>query len=271
MLETGNNLKQDNAGQYRVSIRFHSDGLSFSGHIPNVHHSFFYTEETFDSSNITYADSLRACLSAYPFLTWEYLSINILFSSSKYVLVPDELFSENSVNALYSSSFGDEDDIVCFSPVSELSAQVLFGINREIFFLCEQTWEKAVYTSSIVPILGLTQRQSLLIDLPQMYVIQQENLVNIACFSEGKLLYTKAFLLTETDNMLFYLLNIWQTVDFSQLKDLLFFKGISKELQERLALFIPHIRPIELPTDAFLLGTSFLKAPIDIIHLNLCE
>ena len=267
MLETGNSPKQENAEKYRVSIRFASGGLSFLGHIPHVGDSFFSMDVRFEDGNLTYAASVAACFEAHPFFSWEYKSVQILVSSARYVLVPDVLFSEDSMEASYASVFKTRGEKIFASHVAELSAQVVFGLDEDIYNLCEQRWANCAYTHAVACLLRLEQEQCHAKHLPRMYAVGLADSIALSCFVEGKLLYANSFPATEINNMLYYILSIWQKHGLSQLNDLLFVSGVSEGLQKGLLEFIPHVRPIDVPTDAYLFGSVFLKAPMDVIAL----
>lgn len=40
---------------------------------------------------------------------------------------------------------------------------------------------------------------------------------------------------------------------------------------ERLRAYLRHVKPVEIPSEAYLLGTDVTKAPMDLISLLICE
>ena len=43
------------------------------------------------------------------------------------------------------------------------------------------------------------------------------------------------------------------------------------ELVEKRSRFLGHVWPVEIPSEAYLLGTDVTKAPMDLISLLICE
>ena len=277
MPDIQSSLTADNAKSYLMSIRLCSGGLSFYAYRPSVGNSFVHAEWSFPAES-PYCESLKSCCLENPILLWDYQAVSIVVVSASYALVPEILFEEEKKKQLYTFTLLQKVDEVCSAQIKDLSAYLLFGIDKTLLTFCQNQWQNGQFTHSIVHQLKLQYQQaqryrsqSAESVIRLMYVVLQEDSIDISCFSEGSLLYANSFLATNTSDKLYYILSVWKTTGFDQLKDILFIRGDSPELIEQLKTYIPHVRPIELPTDAFLYGTSFLKAPIDIISLSLCE
>ena len=90
-------LTADNSGKYIMSIRLRSDGLSFSGYCPSESESFFYRNMEFDRTK-PYISSLKEFFFGHEFLTYSYKRTNLVYVTSQYTVVPEEVFTEKQKN-----------------------------------------------------------------------------------------------------------------------------------------------------------------------------
>ena len=71
-----------------------------------------------------------------------------------------------------------------------------------------------------------------------------------------------------------YILYVWKQAGLNQEKDQLLLAGESSSrmrVLERLRAYLRHVKPVEIPSEAYLLGTDVTKAPMDLISLLICE
>ena len=67
---------------------------------------------------------------------------------------------------------------------------------------------------------------------------------------------------------------VWKQAGLDQEKDQLLLAGESSSrmrVLERLRAYLRHVKPVEIPSEAYLLGTDVTKAPMDLISLLICE
>ena len=77
-----------------------------------------------------------------------------------------------------------------------------------------------------------------------------------------------------TDDILYYILYVWKQAGLDQEKDQLLLAGESSSrmrVLERLRTYLRYVKPVEIPSEAYLLGTDVTKAPMDLISLLICE
>ena len=98
--------------------------------------------------------------------------------------------------------------------------------------------------------------------------------MDVACYAQGNLLFVNSFEYEHTDDILYYILYVWKQAGLDQEKDQLLLAGESSSqmrVLERLRAYLRHVKPVEIPSEAYLLGTDVTKAPMDLISLLICE
>ena len=96
----------------------------------------------------------------------------------------------------------------------------------------------------------------------------------MACYAQGNLLFVNSFEYEHTDDILYYILYVWKQAGLNQEKDQLLLAGESSSrmrVLERLRTYLRHVKPVEIPSEAYLQGTDVTKAPMDLISLLICE
>ena len=98
--------------------------------------------------------------------------------------------------------------------------------------------------------------------------------MDVACYAQGKLLFVNSYPIDQSDDIVYYILYVWKQAGLDQEKDQLFLAGESSSrmrVLERLRTYLRYVKPVEIPSEAYLLGTDVTKAPMDLISLLICE
>ena len=107
--------------------------------------------------------------------------------------------------------------------------------------------------------------------LAESYFKADEMLVKLA---QGNLLFVNSFEYEHTDDILYYILYVWKQVGMDQQKDQLRLFGdvpLRNDITNTLRNYLQYIDPLEIPSEAYLMGSEVLQAPLDLIALSLCE
>ena len=87
--------------------------------------------------------------------------------------------------------------------------------------------------------------------------------------------FVNSFEYEHTDDILYYILYVWKQVrNGSNEKDQLRLFGdvpLRNDITNTLRNYLQYIDPLEIPSEAYLMGPEVLQAPLDLIALSLCE
>lgn len=266
-------LTSENSGKYIMSIRLWSGGLSFSCYCPSVNDSFFYRNVEFDRTS-SYLTSLKDFFFTHDFLGWVYKRVNVVCVSSQYALVPQDLYNEKEKDRYLSFAFSSSDKQVLNNLLKVEKVELVFGINDEIYEFCSRSLLNPCFIHSIVPLLTLWKKQSKLCLSRQMYVVLRQKSMDVVCFSGGNLLFVNSFEAELLEDILYYILYVWRQTGMEQEVDQLHLSGESSlrnSVMNTLRTYLRQVSPVEIPSEAYLLGAEVVQAPIDLISLSVCE
>lgn len=266
-------LTTDNSGKYIMSIRLRSGGLSFSCYNPSANNSFFYKDVEFDRTK-SYVSSLKELFFENDFLTYFYKRVDVVCASSRYTLVPEDVFIEKQKDELLSFAFSAPGGHCLSNQLKEEQAEVIFGLDEEVYEFCSRSLINPQFIHPVTPLLSMWKRQSRSRLPRQLYVVFRQKVIDIACYAQGNLLFVNSYEFKHPDDILYYILYVWKQTGLDQQKDQLRIFGEStlrSNITNTLRTYLQYIDPLEIPSEAYLLGTEVAKAPLDLIALSLCE
>ena len=266
-------LATNNSERYILSIRLRSGGLSFSGYIPSVGDTFFYRDVEFDRAK-PYISSLKEFFFENDFLTWTYKRINVVVVSPQYLLVPEDVYQDKRQNEFLSFAFSSSEGRCLNNRLYDEEAELVFGIEEEVYEFCSRSLINPRYVHHMYPVLSLWKKQSRTRLPKQLYVVLHRRMIDIVCYAQGNLMFVNSFSYEHADDILYYILYIWKQVGMNQQKDQLRFLGetsLCNTVVKTLRNYLQYIEPLEIPSEAYLLGSEIVQAPLDLIALSLCE
>lgn len=267
-------LSTDNSVNYIVSIRLWPGGFSFSGYNPAVDDSFFYSETALDRT-VAYAEALKELFYSYDFLTWNYRAVHILYVTSEYTVVPRGMLTDEQQKETFTFCFSDTHS-VCLSDecCKELEAQILFGVDEEVYAFCNRTFGNPIYSHHLSHSMALWKRQSLSFSSKQLYVVLHPQMIDLVGIDQGHVLFANSYRIEKLEDALYYVLYVCKLQGFDAQRDLLYVGGnlsLYRDLTVLLRDYLCNISPIPIPSEAYLIGSHVMKAPVDIISNLICE
>ena len=266
-------LTTDNSEKYIVSIRLRSGGLSFSGYDPSLGGSFFYRETEFDRA-VSFISSLKEFFFAHEFLTWTYKRVNVICAFPEYSLVPDNYWGHGEERRLLDFNFSTSELYCLTDTLKEQQAKLVFGVDEAVYEFCSRSLLHPFFSHCMTYPLILWTRESRASLSRQMYVVVERKRMDVVCCAQGKLLFVNSYPIDQSDDIVYYILYVWKQAGLDQEMDQLHFVGESflrMRVLERLRAYLRHVKPVEIPSEAYLLGTDVAKAPMDLISLLICE
>lgn len=261
-------LTIDNSENYIMSIRLRSGGLSFSGYNPLAGESFFYREAEFDRA-VSYISSLKEFFFSHEFFAWTYKRIHVICALSGYTLVPVDHFQEKRKEQLLAFNFSQPEGR-CLINHLDARTELLFGMDEEVYEFCSRSLLHPVFIHYMTPLLSLWKKQGRLSLGRRMYAVLGRKQMDLVCYEQENLLFSNSFQVEQTSDLLYYILYVWKQVGLDQQRDRLFLFGetsIRAQLSENLRTYLQHVQSMEIPSEAYLLGSEVMKAPMDLMAL----
>jgi hypothetical protein len=264
----------DFSEKYIMSIRLWSGGLSFSAYNPEEGHTFFVRELEFNRAR-PYIEWLKEdVFFANECLTWSYKRTSVLYVSAQYTLAPNRLVPEKKKAQLLAFNFPAPGKRCLSNPVEAEDAQLVFGVNEEVYEFCSRSLTHPVFTHHIGSQLIMLGKQSRNGTNSRMFVILHRKMVDIVCFAAGRLVFVNSFHFEQLNDLLYYILCVWKQTGMNQLNDALFLAGdisLTTRITHFLQTYIQHVGRMEIPAKTYLLGGEILQAPVDLLLFSVCE
>jgi hypothetical protein len=255
-----------------MSIRLRPGGLSFSAYNPYETKSYIFRDVNFDR-NIPYSTSLKEIFFENECLVWPYKRTYVLSVTPHYTLIPAGLFSEKQKNEWLAFNFTSQEKRTLSDSMEKEEVKIVYDMEEEVYEFCSRSLTNPVFVNYLTPQLLVFQKQSLVEKSGHMFVVVRENSVDISCFSEGNLHFVNSFTFDRPDDIIYYTLYIWRQMAMDQLHDQLSLAGdnsLCGKLTQSLQVYLQHVKPIEIPSEAYLMGGEILQAPMDLILLPVC-
>ena len=262
--------------QYTLSIRLSTDGFCFTVHNPQAENEYTYLPYAIDPTKSLTAN-LKLAVQENEMLRRIYTTVNIILAEVSYTIVPKEYYAESHERELYIQNFPQTTDntVVQSNLVGDEQAVVLFGIERQLYQYLTERYPKAHIYASVSPLINYGVEKSYTAPRNYCLVHQQKQRTDMLCLTNGSLLFANTFCDRDTNNILYFLLNCWQTLGLSQTEDILHLAGTSRNartLAQELQKFIKTIHTIR-PAEEFH-STELARIsemPFDLQALITCE
>lgn len=265
-------ITSERAKDYIMSIRLHPDGLSFSGYCPTIRGSFFMVEEKWDES-MANIERLKECFFANEWLSYSYKRVNILLTFGRFTIVPLALYLEEEAETLWAFNCGElNGKRILADEIHGDQANLLYAIDEPTYEFCARSFANPRFVHSMSVLLGLWKRRSERQLMRQVYVAVWMEGIYVACYEQGHLCFVNTYPSRSLNDMLFYVLYLWQQHGWNPVCDELWLTGdasVANELCQHIQLYIKRVKILEVPSEVYLMGSDTLRAPLDLIALSL--
>ena len=265
-------LTSDNSEKYEVSIRLWPGGLSFSGYIPQEKDSFFSEKVLFDS-DAPMSLSLKNTFFDNQCFAYLYKSFYVICASEKYSLAPENVFSEKDKSLLFSLCHQQDDtDKILVQELGNLQSFLLFNIDNEAYEFLMRSIVNPRFIHSLSPLLLAWQKNSLTSYPKQLHAFVHNNLMDIACFEHGEMLFVNSFNCENENDIVYYIMYACRQLDINQLEDSISFHGDEAKCLSALSVIKKYIRhadysPVQMKNYTIAAG---MDVYLDVVTLAEC-
>lgn len=266
-------LTVNNSDKYIMSIRLCPDGFSFVAYNPSEAGSFFCREQLFER-NTSFTDNFKSSFFENEVFSYPFKRTYIVCASSPYTLVPQKLFDAQEAGRYMRFNFSTPQPKCLWDTVKEAGIAVVFGAEEKLYEFCCRSFPAPRFMHAVSPLLSYWTKAGATTSGNRMYVNLYAKRLDIFCFRQGSLLFANTFGYEHIHDILYYILYIWKEQDLSQLTDRLFISGtpdMRMQLMTVLRKYIRNVAPAEAPSEAYLLGSEAVYAPLDLLIVSSCE
>ncbi|MEG2150577.1 MAG: DUF3822 family protein [Bacteroidaceae bacterium] len=261
--------------QYTLSIRLSTDGFSFSIYNPISDSSFCYIPLGI-KSELPMAVNVKDIFQRLDFLQHPYKRINVLSVNHRFTLIPFEVFDEEQTeDILYQNHPKQENEIVLYNILKRANTVTTFSMDKSVHQLLEEQFNTVYFYSQASPLIEYFAGKSRIGNSKKMYAYLRDNSLEIYCFDRGKLMLANSFNCNKTEDRMYYILYIWEQLNFSQERDELHFTGLLKDKGDIILQLNKYLKQVFVinPKSEFNNSelTKIEDIPFDLQALFLCE
>lgn len=258
--------------QYTLSVHLCTDAFFFSIYDPSGNKRFtclrYETDET-----ISLTANVKQIFESHEFLNYPFKRVNIVLETSRYTLIPFELFEDEQAEKLFAYSQTEQDnEKVLHTILPKCNIALLFGMDRFTYSRLTDRYPEAYFYCQMAPLAEYFCSQSRVTDAPELYAVLHETGVNVFAFNRGGLILANTFKYLSGEDLTYYILSIWQKLELQPKNHRLFLCGeatYTGNARQKIAKFIRHIESLKLPESIF--GAPHENQSFTLQALHLCE
>lgn len=184
-------------------------------------------------------------------------------------LVPLDDFMEDTFDAdvAYNYVFPgyQHDEKIC-NVLPELNAVAIFSVNKDLKLVVDDRFRNVRIQNVMQPVWShLFQRSQLVMQRRKLYAYFHDGLMDVFSFHHRRFRYSNAFLVTDVDDVVYYLLVAWKQIGMDNLDDELHIVGNYSEPDNLIEKLRKFLRKVYLVNPS----ASLNRAPVaSIANIN---
>lgn len=241
----------------RLMIRVGYKSLSFSVVDGSCEEGVRYEPYTV-KSGISMAANLRQAFLDSELLCQGYTKAGVLQDAPS-LLVPVEQFQEEDLPALYGYTFEKGDSSTLIQKVMPAqNAVAIFPINKDLKLVIEDHFQEVRYSPVCMPVWNYFQQRGLQGQNRKLYGYFHDKKLDIFCFDKQRFRFSNSYEVAHGKDAVYFLLYVWQQLQFDAHKDELNIAGDLPNRAETLEQLKRYVRKV------FLLNpvAEFNRAPV---------
>ena len=230
--------------QYTLSIRLSTDGFSFSIYNPLSSNDFFYQKYDINAQH-SMAANVKQFINDTQAIKNNFRRVNIFIASNRYTSIPLDFFNEANMESIYYQNVTKENnEIVLCNMLSRSNIAIVFSIDKLTHLYFSEQFPAARFYATVSPITEDFSFKSKQGNSNKLYANIRGNHIDLFAFCKGRLLFLNSFKTTCSEDICYYILNVWKQLNYDQERDELHIYGntqMRKETSEKLQEFLKHI------------------------------
>lgn len=258
---------------WNLILRVGETSVKFLLYSEEEENSLISRELAIDTNSDNYLKSLENCIYDNSVLIQDFNKIAISVDSSHFVIIPNELNDEETVQKMldfmYVSDNGDYNINELIAKESSIACLVPQGV---LTFL-QRTFNMPKIIHHLTPLCVYASEKCKKSSISRMFVHLYDNRMDMCIFIKENLLMANTFHYQDVEEAVFYILNAWQNLGLDVRNDELQLSGDKSTrdlLTPQLRKYINYVMPIIFPASAMKIGQDSIKAPFDLILLSQC-
>lgn len=232
-----------------MSIRLCTDGFSFCIYDKTTDSIVDHIDIEADAT-LSLTANLRKLFKTNEFVNYAFDEVHVIGTGKRFTMVPRELCNEDDKEKLFYYNLSHkENEILLENDASHDDMLFLFGMDKAAHHLLCEHYPNISFHLQPALLHNYFRAEKYLESCNRMYLSFRHNAMDVYAYDERhKLLLINAFATGIMEDQLYYLLNIWKTLNFDQENDILYLYGEIEERKRMLDLLNKYIKRISFIT-----------------------
>lgn len=181
------------------------------------------------------------------FLNHSFKRVNFVIETARYSLIPFELFEDEQGAEMRKYTLTPQDnecELHCILPRSNVA--IAFGMDKFTHAWLLDLYPDARFYCQLAPLAEFFCTQNREKDAPELYAEVHANTMNLMSFNRGILSLANTFTYQNEEDLCYYLLSVWQSLDLQPTRHHLHLAGSPTLLKEALPKLRRFLRFVTL-------------------------
>jgi hypothetical protein len=262
---------------YDLSMQMSQDGFAFAL-LDTIRNKYVLLRSSEPDENKYFtADQISDIIDKDDFLRKKYKKVNIVFPSPKFTLVPSPLFDPAKKEEYFSfNMIRDENDVVLSNKITDPDAYIVFSVNKSFLDLHERLFPSVLPFHHTKPLLTQLAHNSKSSLENYIHLHVEKEYFNIFIYNHGMLTFSNTFKFRNITDILYYVLNLFQSKGISN-GETIHFSGETEKFDDLWSNFALYIRNLKFsePTGNFTFSYVFndigLHRFMNLFSVTTCE
>ena len=263
------NIDLANSENYNLSIRLAPNGFSFCISSP-TEPSVFYFQETTIGTKLSYLESIKKFVFDLGIFSNTFNKSSIFVVSKNYTLIPEQFYDQKLTRELFNFNFHAPEGVILNDKSYNSDYHIDFNIDEQVYSFLKRHLCNPTFHHHSTSLIYLLQNNELNRTTKECFIDFHDEFMTVICFSENKLLTANTFAETNTSNISYFVMGIWNKLGFDQDIDKLYLSGkieLQQRVEEELKSMIKNIENFELEPVTTLSKEQKQKVPTDLIAI----
>lgn len=150
----------------------------------------------------------------------------LVLVDSNQLLIPESEFAEEQTDTLYEHTFTEtNNEVKLFDELPALNVKVVYSLNKDLKHLIEEHFSNVCYSSLCVPVWNAFYHRTGNSPQRKLFGYFHDKKLEVFAFSQKRFKFCNTYAVTHVNDVLYFLLFVWEQLAFDQEKDELFIAG----------------------------------------------
>lgn len=264
-------INLDASDKYKLIISITRSELAFTiTGAQEDSHIFCFRSIAYDTQ-MSSMENIKKIIFDYSFFSLPFALTSIVFKDENYSCIPASFFEASKKEEVYNSIHQDKDNrIVLADGIEYRDIKILSSADKDLYNFLSRNLYQPQFSAHITPILQYLYNRNEVF-ARNMYVNINGKYMDVVCFQNKDLSYCETHITSSDDEKLYFILKVWEALDWNQSIDQLHLYGDASEfLSTQLSRYIKNKLHLVSPKPKGADGDSdFEKCPLDLIIMSL--